>query len=434
MKLLDIAFKDLVHSLRSASGLVFMFGVPLLMTGMFYLMFGKVADDGEFNLPPTSVIIADLDEGGPRLHLSGKNVPGDFEADTLGEFVIEILQSEDLTDLMHVTLVSDAQTARAAVDAQESQVALIIPANFSHQYTDPNEQAVIEFYQDSTLTLGPGIVRSVLSQFTGGMSGVNIAADIAMDQEEGLEDVPAGSLVGPVVQRYMNTALHDEEDLSEALLEVRAPGVNAVEEANPLLKIIGPIMAGMMVFYAFYTGTVTAQSIILEEENHTLPRLFTTPTRPATVLTGKLLSVFLTVIVQVGVLLVAARLIFNLHWGDLPSVALAAVGTVISASAFGIFINSLLKDTKQGGLIYGGLLTVTGMIGMISVFTAGAPGGGGVSDSISLIVPQGWAVRAFSQTMSAEPIGSVLISTLAMVGWGTVLIMIGIWRFNRRYL
>ncbi len=33
-----------------------------------------------------------------------------------------------------------------------------------------------------------------------------------------------------------------------------------------------------MIFYAFFTGTSTAQSILKEEEERTLPRLFTTPT------------------------------------------------------------------------------------------------------------------------------------------------------------
>ena len=99
-----------------------------------------------------------------------------------------------------------------------------------------------------------------------------------------------------------------------------------------------------------------------------MPRLFTTPTRQSTILTGKLLSVFMTVSVQVVVLLIAARLIFGIQWGDPLKVALVALGIIFSASAFGIFVNSFLKTTKQGGVIFGGVLTVTGMIGMISIF------------------------------------------------------------------
>ena len=48
MKAIDIAIKDLRRSFRSVFAVVFMFGVPLLVTGMFYLMFGNIAQSGGF--------------------------------------------------------------------------------------------------------------------------------------------------------------------------------------------------------------------------------------------------------------------------------------------------------------------------------------------------------------------------------------------------
>ena len=84
-----------------------------------------------------------------------------------------------------------------------------------------------------------------------------------------------------------------------------------------------------------------------------MPRLFTTPTPQATILTGKLLSVFMTVCAQVVVLLIAGHLIFGIQWGPLLSVALTAAGVIFSASSFGIFVNSFLKNTKQAGVLFG---------------------------------------------------------------------------------
>ena len=187
-----------------------------------------------------------------------------------------------------------------------------------------------------------------------------------------------------------------------------------------------------MVFYAFYTGTSTAQSILREEEERTLPRLFTTPTSQTTILTGKLLSVFITVCIQVVVLLFAAHLIFKIQWGALLSVALTAIGIIVIASSFGIFVNSLIKTTKQGGVIFGGVLTVTGMLGMIRVFASNTPGS--AVDIVSLLVPQGWAIRGIVQCMHGEAISTVLISVLVMFIWSAVFFIIGALRFNRRYV
>src|SRR5512133_716803 len=148
MKAFDIAFKDMTRSFRSAFAVVFMFGVPLLVTGMFYFMFGNIASDGEFTLPKTKVVIANLDEGGPKFQVNPKNIPGGKKADTMGDLIVSILQSEEMADLIEVTLVPNAESARTAVDSQAAQVAVIIPSDFSDQFADVDGEAAIEFYQD----------------------------------------------------------------------------------------------------------------------------------------------------------------------------------------------------------------------------------------------------------------------------------------------
>ncbi|HEX5808604.1 MAG TPA: ABC transporter permease, partial [Anaerolineales bacterium] len=369
MKAFDIALKDLTRSFRSLFAVIFMFGVPLLVTGMFYFMFGNSAGDGGFSLPRTRVSVANMDEGGPKFQVSPKNIPGGRQADTMGELIVNILESDEMADLIEISYAQDPASARASVDSQQAQVAIIIPPDFSEQFADVRKgEAILEFYKDPTLTIGPAIMRSILNRFLDSMGGVKIAVNVFMDEADPSQYV----LIGPVVEDYLDTSLALSDDLEAELLDVRAPsGVQPSEEEesqNTLLGIVGPIMAGMMVFYAFFTGTSTAQSILKEEEERTLPRLFTTPTRQATILTGKLLSVFMTVCTQVVVLLFAARLIFQIEWGNLVAVALIAAGIIFSASSFGIFVNSFLKDTKQAGVLFGGVLTITGMLGMMEIF------------------------------------------------------------------
>src|SRR3990172_11315388 len=100
MKVFDIALKDMTRSFRSAFAVIFMFVVPLLVTGMFYFMFGNIASDGEFNLPKTKIVIANLDEGGPKFQVNPKNIPGGKKAETTGDLIVSILQSEEMADLI----------------------------------------------------------------------------------------------------------------------------------------------------------------------------------------------------------------------------------------------------------------------------------------------------------------------------------------------
>ncbi|RPI32332.1 MAG: hypothetical protein EHM70_09215, partial [Chloroflexota bacterium] len=271
MKIFDIALKDLTRSFRSAFALVFMFGIPLLMTGMFSLMFGDGGDNGEgFSLPVTRVVIANLDAGSPELQDTLANMPLTSEAGSLGEMVAGVLQSEEFSSLMEVSLAQDADSARAAVDSQEAGVALIIPPDFSAQFAALDGQATIEFYQDPTLTVGPGIVRSVLNQFLDRLSGAKIVVKVALSS--------SGSnyaIIGQVIQGYL--AAQPQADMNAALIDVRSPNLPA-QPKNVLYQILTPIMGGMMIFYALFTGASTAESILIEDEEKTLPRLFTIPT------------------------------------------------------------------------------------------------------------------------------------------------------------
>jgi ABC-2 type transport system permease protein len=429
MKALDIARKNMTRSFRSASAIMFMFVLPLLISGMFYLMFGNIASGGDFSLPRTKVIIANLDRGGIKFQGNTKSIPGGANAHTMGELIVGILQSEDMAKLIDPVLTQDAATARQAVDRQTAQVAIIIPPDFSKQFADVNGKAVIEFYQDPTLTIAPGIIRAILDRFLSGMAGVKIAVNVFLDEAE-LKDY---YLTGEVVQQYLAISLAQEKDPAGKLIDLQAPVAEPVRQDNVLLRMISPIVGGMLVFYAFYTGASTGQTLLKEEEERTLPRLFTTPTPQSTILGGTFLSVLFTVSVQVTVLLIAAQLIFGVQWGNPLSVVVAAMGIVCLASAFGICINSFLKTTKQGAAIFGGVLTVTGMLGMIFTFTGSVPGASGLGSIVSLLVPQGWGVRALTLSLHGAPVSDLLWNTLAMLLLSAVLFAIGVWRFQRRY-
>ena len=137
-------------------------------------------------------------------------------------------------------------------------------------------------------------------------------------------------------------------------------------------------------------------------------------------------------LVQVSVLLVVANLLFHIQWGAFVPVGLSALGIVVCASTFGIFINSLLKSTRQGGVVFGGILTVTGMVGLMSVFTATDPNAAGLG-VVSLLVPQGWAVRGMLLAMSGATVSQAALNLLLLLVLSVVFFVIGVLRFQKRY-
>lgn len=434
MKALDIALKDLTQALRSAIALVFMFGIPIGVTGLFYVMMGAGVRSGSFELQPIALAVANLDQEAPHLPLSRRQLPEGVQARTLSELLVGVLSGPQMSRLLAVTVYPSAEAARQAVDTRQAQIALIIPPGFARQFYEPFGQTELELYQDPTLTLGPGVVKAIIAQFMDTLSGMKISTDLVLDELNRPELGAQGArLIQSALQELLEIPTEQTRDPVQAFLEVRSPRAVA-EEPNSLKTILGPILCALIAFYAFYTGTATAESILREEERGTLPRLFSTPTPQSVILSGKFLAVLLTVGLQIGVTLLAGQLLFQMHWGAPAAVAAVALGLVMSASAFGICVNSFLKDTRQSGAIFGGLLTMTGMVGMIRVFGMGNPDTQGLTQAVSQLVPQGWAIRGMLQAMGGEPLSAVLLSSGVMLAWAALFFAIGLLRFRRRYL
>jgi ABC-2 type transport system permease protein len=422
MKVIDIALKDIWHSFRNAMFIVFGLVLPLATGALFYFAFGGLAGDDEgFDLPRTQVQVVNLDEG--QMGFSA------------GELLVTVLH-DAIPELVQAREGSDPAAARTAVDRQQAAVAVIVPEGFTAAIMEPEGQASVEVYQDPTLTLGPSIVHGIVSQIVDGFAGTKIAASTASSQLSARGATAGASTLQEIAMQYAawSTAQSEgQQSGSSPFFEIQAPPVQEQNGNVGVTGILALIMAGMMVFYVFFTGAAAAQSILLEEEAGTLPRLFTTPTPQSTILGGKFLSSFLLLSVQVVTLIVISALIFGVNWGAPLTVALVIVALVILASSFGIFVTSFLKDTRQGGIIYGGVMTVMGMLGMITVFTGTIPTASSAMNTVSLTVPQGWAVRAWRLLLEGGGLGDVLLTVAVMLAAGIVFFAVGVLRFRKRY-
>lgn len=421
MKVLDIAFKDTVRSFRSGFMLVMMFVAPLLITGLIYFAFGS-PQSGGLILPVTRVQLVNLDR------------PDDQSGLAAGQMLLDRLQDESLAKLLHVTIASDEASARAAVDRREADVAIIIPAAFTTAIVTTNSQAAVTLYHDPTLSIQPGLVKVLIGDFIDGFVGAKIALDVAGDQLRArgvaLDDTASRSFVQRFVDWLQTLSHGDTSETATAVLVARSPS-NVAASANLQSSMVASVMMGMLIFFAFFTGSASASSIVYEDEEGTLARLFTTPTSQATILGGKFGAVLLTVSLQAGVLLVAAGLIFRIHWGDPLTVALAMFGLVVAASGFGILIMSFVKTTRQSGPVQGALVTLTGMLG--GLFTTWVVSLPAALDTLTLTMPQGWALRSWKLALAGAPPDEAFMWVAVLVAMGTVFFVVGVRLFRKRF-
>jgi ABC-2 type transport system permease protein len=196
--------------------------------------------------------------------------------------------------------------------------------------------------------------------------------------------------------------------------------------------MMGLTMAGQMIFFAFFTGAYSMMSILREDEEGTLARLFTTPTNRTSILTGKFVAVFITVILQGLVLMVAGHYAFRINWGEPIGIALALMGQVIAATGLGVLLIAFVKNTRQGGPVLGGGLTALGMLG--GLFTANMPNAlPAAMNLIANFTPQGWVLKSWRMVMEGQSAGELLVPFMVLMAMGIIMFAVGALMFRRRF-
>lgn len=425
MKILDIAFKDLTRSFRSAFAVGMMVVAPLVLTGLIYFAFGSMPS-GDVSMTAIKVGVVNADQLPPDSVLEAP----------IGDNIRSMFFDESVQSWIEAADYPDEASVRAAVDRQEIGVAVIVPQDFTTSYLGGEKNVQVLIVSDPTLSIGPAVVEDMVTMMVDGVAGGGIAIQTIMERSRANAAEPDPAQIPSWIERYGSWYRDFQRNLfhhpDKAALVLVSPSAGETDTADPLTQMIGLTMAGQMIFFAFFTGGNSMMSILQEHEEGTLARLFTTPTDRTKILAGKFLAVFITVLLQGIVLMIAGWIAFGIHWGEIASVALALTAQVVAAAGLGVLLISFVKSTKQGGPVLGGGLTILGMLG--GLFTMNIPNGMPEAfDAIGNFIPQGWVLKGWRMALGGSAAGDLLIPFLVTVATGIIMFAIGAMMFKRRY-
>ena len=256
-------------------------------------------------------------------------------------------------------------------------------------------------------------------------------------RREALGLPPDAAAQGTLLQAYQAWYTNFQRTLyhsPQAALVTRAAtasGDAGGDQGNDMKRILGLALTGQIIFFGFFTGANSMMSILQEEDEGTLARLFTTPTGRTQVLAGKFLSVVLMVTVQALVMVVVGALVFGVNWGQPASLALVVIGQVAAATGLGVLLISLVRNVRQAGPVLGGGLTVLGMLG--GLFTASMPSMPKIFDAIGLFTPQGWVLKGWKACLAGGAPADLLLPAAVLLAMGVILFFSGAAIFRRRF-
>ena len=416
MRALAIAWKDVRHVYRSFAGLAMMLIAPLLLAGAIGAAFGG---GGNFSVPATKTIVVDQDGG------------------VAGGVLVSALTSPQLADLLTITQSSDAAAAKIAVDTGEAETAVIIPAGltqalsaappspFSETFVPP---AQVEIYKDPTVSVGPAIVGAVVQELVQSLNGARAAASATaqLAMMNGITDsAKLTALAAQAAQAY-SSQVQGGGNVALGSRSPVTPGGSGSQRPNTA----GQVLIGMMLFFTLFGAATPARSIIDEQRLGTLPRLFTTPTPRSVVLGGKYIAVFLVVLLQSVILLVAGRLIFGAHWGAVGPVIVLTIAGALVAASLGLLTVSFAKTPAQAGAGGAGIFVFLGLIS--GSFTGGVEIGGAYA-VVRHFSPLGWLLDGWNHTMFGGSWSGVALPVVVALGFALVFFAVATFFFRRRY-
>lgn len=411
-KLLLIGIKDLKLMFRDRAALTFMLLAPFLLTIGMGFVTGRFSG-GSTGISDIPVVIVNLDK------------------QELGDALEDLFFSEDLADLIEPTASDSPEAARQLIDSDGASAAVIIPAGFTQSIIpaegtmfDPiavtPEAVQIEVYANPSRPTGAGIVKAIVDEF---VSRVEEGRVSGMTSIVGLMQ---SGLLNPQNAESEARALFENVEATESTaitLKTDKEGSEAVE--FDLLAYFAP---GMALMFLMYTVSYGGRSILAERAQGTLPRLMISPTQTAQVLGGKVLGIFFMGVAQVGILILASAIFFQVKWGDPLGMIALILAAVFGAAGWGMVITAFARTPAQVGSTGSAIMLIFGILGGSFINLEQFPP---FMRVVSKITPNAWGLDGFTTLALGGTLKNLTEPITALLIMGAALFGVAVFMFNR---
>lgn len=455
-KVWAIAQKDIYGTFTSPGLLAIMFAAPLALATIISLAFGGTGS-GSVGISDVPVAIVNLDSGDPDSGFNGGSIfvsafvppaedaavtaqdtgsgcPADDSASTDSAAGVSLF---DLTNAVELT---DPDEARAGVDAGTYTAAIIIPADYSRSVVySQNKREIapvpIEVYGTAGRPITAGIIRSITESIANQIvvGYVSIAATI----ETTLASAPSALIGG-----MQATALGSSAAAQTAFACAFSPAYNTItidqqtisQGGGTGFNLLVSFGSAQAVFFALFTASSAASTILEEKRNGTLQRIIVSPTSRITFMLGKLIGTYAQVLLQIAFLLIGFTVIgsllegrLNLLWGDdWVMLVLLVLTTALGAAGVGMIAAAVGRTPEQGQIIGSIIALFMGVMGG-AFFNLAALGGFEIVTRLSIVR---WGSEAFARLAAGN--SDVLLNIVVLALLGAAFFGLSLYAFYRR--
>ncbi len=402
MRIIDLAAKDIKQLVRSWMTALFLVIMPIGFTLFFNVIFGGTGGTEDPRLP-----VAFIDQDGESI---------------LSTHLFDLLDASDA--VRPVAWDESVEMVEKDVRDENLAAAVIVPAGYGERVLAGEDVALTVIANGGTAaasTAQNGILTAV--------TRLRGAAKAAQLSTEALE-AQGSSADASFLTNALDAAIEAWRD-PPLTVAVAQSGAAASEEKD------GPEMEnpaaqsspGMMVQFSIAGIIGAAQILVLERKSRCLQRLLTTAITRVEIILGHYLAMFLTIFLQLALLIGFGQLVLGLDYMREPVATLLMVFTMsLWTASLGLLVGVLSRTEEQ-----------VIMLSLICMFILSGLGGawmpleitGEAFQAIGHVLPTAWAMDGI-QNVVARGLGleSVLLPVGIMLAYAVGLFVLAVWRFK----
>jgi ABC-2 type transport system permease protein len=186
--------------------------------------------------------------------------------------------------------------------------------------------------------------------------------------------------------------------------------------------------SSQLVLFVFVNSLAGSVSLIQVRRLGVSRRMLSTPTSASSILLGEGLGRFLIAMIQALFIVIAARLLFDVDWGDpLGSGAVIVAFSLVAAGA-AMLAGAVLSNENQAGALVPLALAMAALGGSmvpLEIFSS-------TMRSIAKVTPHAWANEAFNELLNrGGNLADVVPQVVVLLGYALVLLVVATWGLRR---
>jgi ABC-2 type transport system permease protein len=416
MKIWHIAAKDLHIFLRDIPGLAYLIMTPIIVIAIASFALSGMFTEGEVEQFSVPIVVNDEGEATNDL--------------------LDVLQDTQALKLVKTYKNSKGEKQPMTIKKAkrmltETKAAIVIPEGFSKK-VEEGDYAEVTVIADPVDKVIPGVVTDVVSQYTSKLSMGQVSNKVAItvlqssvskiEQMHGVKVDPSEEInfIKEKSEEYVNNP-PITVNVEKAELD------KGVRKATPFESNV-PGYAVMFVLL----GTATAATSLLDERDRgTLRKLQSLPISRLSILSGKMLSNFLTALFQMFVLFTVGHFAFGMWLGNsILGLIILIVATAFAATGLAMIIASLCKTRAQAN-----------GVSLLIVLSMSALGGSWWPlyivpewlQKVAHVTLTAWSMGGFNNLLIyGEGLNSILLPVTVLFSMGVVFLLLSVrlFRFN----